>query len=61
LGKASADSSQRSPTNTLDLKGLFVSLWNVEHGSVQGQVEWRSEQPGLVEDVPVRGRGFGTR
>jgi len=30
-------------------------------GSVQGQVEWSSEQPGLVEDVPAHGRGVGTR
>jgi len=26
-------------------------------GSVQGQVGWSSEQPGLVEDVPAYGRG----
>ena len=26
-------------------------------GSVQGQVGWSSEQPGLVEDVPAHGRG----
>jgi len=30
-------------------------------GSVQGQVGWSSEQPGLVEDVPAHGRGVGTR
>ena len=30
-------------------------------GSVQGQVGWSSEQPGLVEDVPAHGRGGGTR
>jgi len=30
-------------------------------GSVQGQAGWSSEQPGLVEGVPARGRGFGTR
>jgi len=30
-------------------------------GSVQGQVGWSSEQPGLVEDVPAHGRGIGTR
>ena len=30
-------------------------------GSVQGQVGWSSEHPGLVEDVPAHGRGFGTR
>ena len=29
--------------------------------SVQGQVGWSSEQPGLVEDVPAHGRGVGTR
>jgi len=27
---------------------------------VQGQVGRSSEQPGLVEDVPVHGRGVGT-
>jgi len=30
-------------------------------GSVQGQVGWSSEQPGLVEGVPAHGRGVGTR
>jgi len=30
-------------------------------GSVQGQVGWGCEQPGLVEDVPVHGRGIVTR
>ena len=30
-------------------------------GSVQGQVGWGFEQPGLVECVPVHGRGVGTR
>jgi len=30
-------------------------------GSVQGQVGWSSEHSGLVEDVPVHGRGVGTR
>jgi len=29
--------------------------------SVQGQVGWSPEQPGLVEDVPAHGRGIGTR
>jgi len=29
--------------------------------SVQGQVGWSSEQPGLVEDVPAYDRGVGTR
>jgi len=29
-------------------------------GNVQGQVEWGSEQPGLVEGVPAPGRGVGT-
>ena len=28
-------------------------------GNIQGQVEWGSEQPGLVEDVPAHCRGFG--
>ena len=28
-------------------------------GSVQGQVGWGSEQPGLVEGVPAHGRGVG--
>jgi len=27
-------------------------------GSVQGQVGWSSEQPGLVEAVPAHGRGL---
>jgi len=30
-------------------------------GSVQGQVGWSSDHPGLVEDVPAHGRGVGTR
>ena len=30
-------------------------------GSVQGQVGWGFEQPGLVEGVPAHGRGVGTR
>ena len=30
-------------------------------GSVQGQVGWSSEQPGLMEGVPAHGRGVGTR
>jgi len=30
-------------------------------GSVQGQVGWSSEQPGLVEDVPAHDRQVGTR
>ena len=28
-------------------------------GSVQGQVGWGFEQPGIVEDVPAHGRGVG--
>lgn len=28
-------------------------------GSVQAQVGWNSEQPGLVEDFPAHGRGVG--
>jgi len=30
-------------------------------GSVQGQVGWGFGHPGLVEGVPGRGRGGGTR
>jgi len=30
-------------------------------GSVQGQVGWGFEQPGLVEGVPAHSRGVGTR
>jgi len=30
-------------------------------GSVQGQVGWSFEQPGLVEDVPAHSRAVGTR
>ena len=30
-------------------------------GSVQGQVGWSSEQPGLVGDVSAHDRGVGTR
>jgi len=30
-------------------------------GSVQGQVGWSFEQPGLVEGVPAHGRGVGNR
>jgi len=30
-------------------------------GSVQGQVGWSSEHPGLVEGVPADGRRVGTR
>jgi len=29
-------------------------------GSVQGQVGWGFEQPGLVEGVPAHGMGVGT-
>jgi len=29
-------------------------------GSVQGQVGWGFEHPGLVEGVPAHGRGVGT-
>ena len=29
--------------------------------SIQGQVGWSSEQPGLVEDAPAHGRRVGTR
>ena len=29
-------------------------------GSVQGQVGWGFEQPGLVEGVPAHGGGVGT-
>ena len=28
-------------------------------GNIQGQVGWGSEQPHLVEDVPIHLRGFG--
>jgi len=28
-------------------------------GSIQGQVVWGFEQPGLVKDVPAHGRGVG--
>jgi len=28
-------------------------------GNIQDQVEWGSEKPGLVEDVPAHCRGFG--
>ncbi|PKU36866.1 hypothetical protein llap_12830 [Limosa lapponica baueri] len=30
-------------------------------GSVQGQVGWGFEQPGLVEGVPAHGTGVGIR
>jgi len=30
-------------------------------GSVQGQVGWGLEQPGLVKGVAAHGRGVGTR
>jgi len=30
-------------------------------GSVQGQVGWVFDQPGLVEGVPAHGRWLGTR
>jgi len=29
--------------------------------SIQGQVGWGFEQPGLMESVPPHGRGVGTR
>ena len=38
-----------------------VRHWNKlprEAGSIQGPVGWDSEQPGLVKDVPARGRGI---
>jgi len=28
-------------------------------GNIQGQVGWRSEQPGLAEDIPAHCRGVG--
>jgi len=28
-------------------------------GNIQGQVEWGSEQPVLIEDVPAHSRGIG--
>lgn len=28
--------------------------------SVQGQAEWRFEQPDLVKDVTIHGKGVGT-
>lgn len=30
-------------------------------GSVQGQIEWGSEQLGLVGDLPAYSKGIGTR
>jgi len=39
--------------------GIVVN--GTETGSVQGQVGWSSEPPGLVEGVPAHGRGIGTR
>lgn len=30
-------------------------------GSVHGQAGWSFEQPGLIEYVPVHGKGVGTR
>ena len=42
--------------------GFFVqAMFCRNFGSVQGQAGWSSEQPGPVEDVPVHGRGVGTR
>ena len=44
-----------------------VKHWNrlpreaVDAPSLQSQVGWSSEQPGLVEDVPTHGSGVGTR
>lgn len=34
---------------------------NKHLGHVQGQVEWGSEQPGLVEGVHAYGKGVGRR
>ena len=47
-----------SPTGAMATTSARASLG---HGSVQGQVGWSSEQPGLVEGVPAHGRGVGTR
>jgi len=33
--------------------------WRPIPGNIQGQVARGFEQPGLVEDVPVHGRGVG--
>ena len=41
--------------------GCPQELWLPLPGSVQGQVGWGFEQPGLVEGVPVHGGGVGTR
>jgi len=41
--------------------GCPEKLWIPLPGSVQGQVGWGFEQPGLVEGVRVHGRAVGTR
>jgi len=41
--------------------GCPEKLWLPLPGSVQGQVGWSFEQPGLVEGVPAHGGGVETR
>jgi len=49
------------PIIALLLKNMDFTETSRLCGSVQGQVGWSSEQLGLMEDVPDRGRGVGTR
>lgn len=52
--------SFQSETDEEEPNLCFLSPCSIS-GSVQGQVGWGFDQPGLAKDFPVHGRGVGTR